>query len=277
MKKYRFLSLVLLLALALSLTPVSAAGPNQEDLDLFCTHAVLLDANHGEILYNMRANEKAYPASITKIMTALLVLEAIEYGQLSLDTQLTAGETRMQSVTSSYVNGNIKLGEVLTVEELLYMTLLPSYADACNILAVAVDGTIEDFVDHMNRKAAELGCQNTHFTNPVGIHNENHYSTPYDLALIMKACLEYDTYLEISQAPKHTVPATDMSGPREIYNTNALVSTWNHSGYIYASRARRATPTRRAAASSPPPKITTKFSSLSSSVPGLCLFPVRRI
>ena len=109
MKKYRFLSLVLLLALALSLTPVSAAGPNQEDLDLFCTHAVLLDANHGEILYNMRANEKAYPASITKIMTALLVLEAIEYGQLSLDTQLTAGETRMQSVTSSYVNGNIKL------------------------------------------------------------------------------------------------------------------------------------------------------------------------
>ena len=233
MKKYRFLSLVLLLALALSLTPVSAAGPNQEDLDLFCTHAVLLDANHGEILYNMRANEKAYPASITKIMTALLVLEAIEYGQLSLDTQLTAGETRMQSVTSSYVNGNIKLGEVLTVEELLYMTLLPSYADACNILAVAVDGTIEDFVDHMNRKAAELGCQNTHFTNPVGIHNENHYSTAYDLALIMKACLEYDTYLEISQAPKHTVPATDMSGPREIYNTNALVSTWNHSGYIY--------------------------------------------
>lgn len=233
MKKYRFLSLVLLLALALSLTPVSAAGPNQEDLDLFCTHAVLLDANHGEILYDMRANEKAYPASITKIMTALLVLEAIEYGQLSLDTQLTAGETRMQSVTSSYVNGNIKLGEVLTVEELLYMTLLPSYADACNILAVAVDGTIEDFVDHMNRKAAELGCQNTHFTNPVGIHNENHYSTPYDLALIMKACLEYDTYLEISQAPKHTVPATDMSGPREIYNTNALVSTWNHSGYIY--------------------------------------------
>ena len=233
MKKYRFLSLVLLLALALSLTPVSAAGPNQEDLDLFCTHAVLLDANHGEILYDMRTNEKAYPASITKIMTALLVLEAIEYGQLSLDTQLTAGETRMQSVTSSYVNGNIKLGEVLTVEELLYMTLLPSYADACNILAVAVDGTIEDFVDHMNRKAAELGCQNTHFTNPVGIHNENHYSTPYDLALIMKACLEYDTYLEISQAPKHTVPATDMSGPREIYNTNALVSTWNHSGYIY--------------------------------------------
>ena len=130
MKKYRFLSVLLVLPMVLSLLlPVSAA---QEDLDLFCTHAVLLDANHGEILYDMRATEKAYPASITKIMTALLVLEAIEYGQLSLDTPITAGETRMQGVTQSYVNANLKLGEVLTVEELLYLTLIPSYADACN-------------------------------------------------------------------------------------------------------------------------------------------------
>ena len=235
MKKYRFLSLILLFTLALSLVPSSAAPavPNQEDLDLFCTHAVLLDANHGEILYDMRANEKAYPASITKLMTALLVLEAIEYGQLSLSTPVAAGETRMQDVTYSYVNAELKLGEVLTVEELLYLVILPSYADACNVLAVAVDGTIEDFVDHMNRKASELGCQNTHFTNPVGMHNENHYSTAYDLALILKACLEYDTYLEIAKVPKYTLHATDLSAPREMYNTNALVSTWRYSGYIY--------------------------------------------
>lgn len=232
MKKYRFLPLLLCTVIMLSLFPTSAA-PGQKDLDLFCTHAVLLDANHGEVLYDMKAYEKAYPASITKIMTALLVLEAIEYGQLSLDTPIAAGETRMQGVTQSYVNANLKLGEVLTVEELLYLTLIPSYADACNVLAVAVDGTIEDFVDHMNRKAAELGCQNTHFTNPVGIHNENHYSTAYDLALILKAALEYDTYLEISKVPKYTLHATDMSGPREMYNTNALVSTWRYSGYIY--------------------------------------------
>lgn len=235
MKKYRFLSLILLFTLALSLVPSSAASavPNQEDLDLFCTHAVLLDANHGEILYDMKANERAYPASITKLMTVLLVLEAIEYGQLALSTPVAAGETRMQDVTYSYVNAELKLGEVLTVEELLYLVILPSYADACNVLAVAVDGTIEDFVDHMNRKASELGCQNTHFTNPVGMHNENHYSTAYDLALILKACLEYDTYLEIAKVPKYTLHATDLSGPREMYNTNALVSTWRYSGYIY--------------------------------------------
>ena len=139
MKKYRFLSLILLLAISVSLIPPAAAVPGQEDLDLFCTHAVLLDANHGEVLYDMKAYEKAYPASITKIMTALLVLEAVEFGQLSLDTPVTAGETRMQDVTYSYVNANIKLGEVLTVEELLYCTLLPSHADACSNTASGWD------------------------------------------------------------------------------------------------------------------------------------------
>ena len=234
MKKYRILSLLLLFTLALSLTPASASSvPDQEDLDLFCTHAVLLDANHGEVLYDMKAYEKSYPASITKIMTALLVLEAVEYGQLSLSTPVTAGETRMQDVTYSYVNGSIKLGEVLTVEELLYMTLLPSYADACNILAVAVDGSIENFVDHMNRKASELGCQGTRFTNPVGIHNENHYSTAYDLALIMRACLDYDTFRTIIKTAQHTVPATDLSGECFFYNTNALISNMYYAGYVY--------------------------------------------
>ena len=233
MKKYRVLPLLLLFTLSLAPAAAVTTVPNQEDLNLFCTHAVLLDANHGEVLYDMKAYEKSYPASITKIMTALLVLEAVEYGQLTLDTPIAAGETRMQDVTYSYVNAELKLGEVLTVEELLYLVLLPSYADACNVLAVAVDGSIEAFVDHMNRKATELGCQNTHFTNPVGIHNENHYSTAYDLALIMKACLEYDTYLEISKVPKYTLHATELSGPREFYNSNALVSTWRYSGYIY--------------------------------------------
>lgn len=232
MKKYRFLSLFLLVTITLSLTP-SAAAPAQEDLDLFCTHAVLLDANHSEILYDMNATEKAYPASITKIMTALLVLEAIEYGQLSLDTQVTAGETRMQGVTITYVNSNLKLGEILTVEDLLYCVLLPSSADAANVLAVEVDGTIEDFVDHMNRKASELGCQNTHFTNPVGIHNENHYSTAYDLALIMRACLDYDTFRTIIKTAQYTVPATNMSDKRFFYNTNALISNMYYAGYVY--------------------------------------------
>ena len=151
MKKYRFLAFLLLIPMLNSLLIVPAGA--LEPIDLYCTHAVLLDANYGEVLYNKNAYERAFPASTTKIMTALLVLEGIEAGQLSLSTPVAAGETRMQGVTESYVNAALKLGEVLTVEELLYCTLVPSYADAANVLAAELDGTIEDFVTHMNRKA----------------------------------------------------------------------------------------------------------------------------
>lgn len=231
MKKYRFFSVLLLLSVLLSLPlPASAA---QEDLELFCTHAILLDANHGDILYDMKAGERAYPASTTKLMTCLLVLEAIEYGQLSLDTQVTAGDTTYQGLTGNFSTANLKVGEVLTVEELLYCLMLPSGNEVANVLAAAVDGSIEDFVAHMNRRAGELGCKGTHFTNAHGMHDENHYTTAYDLALIMQACLEHEQFTTVTRTPKHIVPATNMSKERELYNTNGLVSSWTYGGYLY--------------------------------------------
>lgn len=231
MKKYRLSSLLLLFTLALSLLPLPASA--LEPLELQCRNAVLLDANYGEVLYDKGAYDKAYPASTTKVMTALLVLDAIASGALTPQTVVAAGETRMQGVTSTYVNANLKLGEELTVEQLLYCVLLPSYADAANVLAVAVDGTIEDFVAHMNRKAGELGCQGTHFTNTVGIHNEEHYSTAYDLALMMKAALEYDLFRTIIKTASYTVPATNLSDERYFFNTNGLISNLNYYGYVY--------------------------------------------
>lgn len=231
MKKYRFLSLFLFAAVVCSLlVPASAA---QEDLDLFCTKALLLDANHGEVLYDMNGSERAAPASTTKLMTCLLVLEAVQSGQLSLDTQITAGETTYQGLSGNFSTANIKVGEVLTVEELLYCLMLPSANEAANVLAAAVDGSIEDFVSHMNRRTGELGCEGTHFANPHGMDQENHYTTAYDLALMMQACLEHDEFTTVTGAPKHTVPATNMSKEREIYNTNGLVSSWTYSTYLY--------------------------------------------
>lgn len=231
MKKYRFLSLFLFAAVVCSLlVPASAA---QEDLNLFCTKALLLDANHGEVLYDMNGSERAAPASTTKLMTCLLVLEAVQSGQLSLDTQITAGETTYQGLSGNFSTANIKVGEVLTVEELLYCLMLPSANEAANVLAVAVDGSIEEFVSHMNRRAGELGCEGTHFANPHGMDQENHYTTAYDLALMMQACLEHDEFTTVTGAPKHTVPATNMSKEREIYNTNGLVSSWTYSTYLY--------------------------------------------
>ena len=231
MKKYRFLSLFLFAAIVCSLlVPASAA---QEDLNLFCTKALLLDANHGEVLYDMNGSERAAPASTTKLMTCLLVLEAVQSGQLSLSTPITAGETTYQGLSGNFSTANIKVGEVLTVEELLYCLMLPSANEAANVLAAAVDGSIEDFVSHMNRRAGELGCEGTHFANPHGMDQENHYTTAYDLALMMQACLEHDEFTTVTGTPKHTVPATNTSKERELYNTNGLVSNWTYSGYRY--------------------------------------------
>ncbi len=231
MKKYRFLSVFLLAVMMCSLlVPASAA---QEDLNLFCTHAVLLDANHGEVLYDMKANERAYPASTTKVMTALLVMEAIQTGRLTSGTVITVNETAIQDIPGSYVVSGFKGGEEITVEELLYCLLLPSSCDASNILAEAVDGTVEDFVAHMNRRAGELGCEGTHFTNTYGRHNEEHYSTAYDLALIMRAALEHDLFRTIIKTASHTVPATNMAKERYFFNTNGLISNLYLEGYVY--------------------------------------------
>lgn len=232
MKKNRFLSALLLIPMVLSLTlPATAIG--QDDLNLFCTNAALLDANHGDLLYDMKANERAYPASITKVMTALLVVEAISYGQLSPDTVVTVSSSAVQGIPSEYVTGAFKAGEEISIENLLYCMLLESDCDASNILAEAVDGTVPDFVAHMNRKAGELDCQGTHFTNTYGLHDEDHYSTAYDLALIMEAALEYDLFRDVIKTPSYKVPATNLSGERYFFNKNALISNLYYEGYVY--------------------------------------------
>ena len=233
MKKYhRFLSLLLLIPMLACLLPAPAAA--LDDPVVYCTNALLLDATHDEVLYDKAGSEKAYPASLTKVLTALLVMEAIESGQLSAGTFVTAGETAYQGWMDGASTANIKVGEVLTVEELLYCLLLPSANEAANILAVAVDGTIEDFVAHMNRRAGEMGCQGTHFANPHGLHNDDHYTTAYDLALIMEAALEYDLFRTIIATAVHTVPATNLSEERLFYNSNGLISNYWYSGYVYS-------------------------------------------
>ena len=235
MKKYfpRLLSLLLLCPILLSLFPFQAAA-EETDLKLFCTNAILVDANYGEILYEDNAYEKAYPASLTKVLTALLVIEAIEEGTLTADAMVTADDTSQQGMVAGASTANIKVGETLSVEELLYCLLLPSANEAANILAVAVDGSIEAFVEHMNRRAGELGCKGTHFTNPNGLHSDDHYTTAYDLSLMMIEALKYDLFRTIIGTVSHTVPATNMSEERVIYNTNGLISNWYYSGYVYS-------------------------------------------
>lgn len=231
MKKNRFLALFALVPMVFSLLAAPAAALDEPDLQ--CQNAILMDANYDEVLYEKGAYDKAYPASLTKVMTALLVMEAIEAGQFTKDTMITAGDTLYQEFVPKASTAGLKNGEILSVEELMYCLLLPSANEAANILAVAVDGSIESFVDHMNRRAGELGAKGTHFGNPHGLHRDDHYSTAYDLALFMDAALEYDLFREIIAAPSHRVPATNLSEERVLYNTNALVSGWVYGGYLY--------------------------------------------
>ena len=229
MKKYRFFSALMAVVLSLALLPAPAAA--LDDPDIQAQHVILLDGNYDEVLYDKAGEEKAYPASITKVMTALLVMEAIDAGQMTADTMITASETSQQGLSIYGSTQNIKPGETMSVKDLLYCLLVPSANEAANILAEAVDGSVEEFVAHMNRKAGELGCQGTHFANPHGLHNDDHYTTALDLAHIVKAAMEYDLFRQIVYTSVYETAATNMSAPRTFYNTNGLITQWRFRGY----------------------------------------------
>ena len=232
MKKYRVLStllcVVLLTALMLPFSAMAAPAPAFP-----ARQAILMDANYDEVLYEKDAREKTYPASITKVMTALLVGEAIEQGKLTPDTKVTASATALSNLHANGSSANIKEGEEMTVKDLLYCLLVPSANEAANILAETVSGDIDSFITLMNRRAQELGCTGTHFANAHGLHDENHYTTPYDICVFTKAALEHDLVREAMGTKVCTIPATNISEPRKYYNTNALLSNWHYIGYTY--------------------------------------------
>jgi len=289
MKKYRFLSLFLSVVLTLALAPgARAAGSGSEILDAMhidATAAVLIDADYGDVLYQQDAHEKRYPASITKVMTSLLVLELIDgrmdgpapaeaapgaagpvsstettsapstaapgsdgspdsapSGQeaplpqpkISLDDVVTVGSQLHSGIGAGGSTADIKVGEQLTVKELLASALIPSANEACNALAEYVDGDVSKFVERMNRRAAELGMTGTHFSNAHGYHDDNHYTTAYDVALMCREAMKHQTFRELVGLKNYTLPATTMHDERIIRSTNALISNFKVTGYLYS-------------------------------------------
>ncbi len=232
MKKYRFTSFFLsLLLVAAVLAPAAQAvsAPN-----ITAGAALLMDAEHDEVLYEKNAHQKMYPASLTKVMTALLVLEAIDAGQLTLEQVVTASATFSEGLSIYGSSQNIKAGEQLSVRDLLYCLLVASANEAGNILAEQVSGTTAAFVEQMNRRAAELGCEGTHFVNAHGLHHNDHYTTAHDIYLIARAAMENETFRTIVSTKRHEIPATNLSDQRVFYSTNALLVTWHYvESYLY--------------------------------------------
>ena len=200
------------------------AGP-----EIISETAVLMDADTGAILFNKDMDRVLYPASTAKIMTCLL---ALENGNLS--DQVTMTETGVWYAQSGSSNLLTQVGEVFTLEQLLYGTMLKSANDMATQVGEYIGGTIDHFVDMMNARAAELGCVNTHFTNACGMPDPNMVITAHDLALIAREALKSETFRKIVGTHAYTIPPTNMSGAREITNHNPLLVNpdWAYPGII---------------------------------------------
>ena len=196
----------------------------QEEKDIFkhitAPNLLLADTKTGKILYERNIDEKIYPASLTKLMTAILVVENCE-----LDEIVTVSENAVLSVPTGYVNSNLQVGEELTVEDLLYVMLIPSANDAANALAEHVGGNIESFSTMMNSRAKELGCTGSNFTNPSGLHQEEHYTTTRDLFFISQKAVENDLIEKIIGTTTYTLPSTNKytKEPRIFATTNYMM------------------------------------------------------
>ena len=167
--------------------------------------AILMDANTGSILYAKNIHEKLYPASITKLLTTYIAME-----ECSLDEMVTFSEDAVYSIKWwEDANMGVNAGSSLTMEEVLYGILVGSANEAAYAVAEHISGNLENFSILMNKTAKELGCKNSNFVTPNGIHDENHYTTAYDIALIAKAFFSNDALTKMSSTTRFDVPVTE--------------------------------------------------------------------
>lgn len=195
---------------------------------IYAESAVIMEASTGTILYNKDMNQQMYPASITKIMTVLLALE-----NLDLSEEVTFSHNAVFSIDYNSSHIARDEGEILTVEECLYAILLESANECSNAIAEHIAGSIEAFADMMNKRAAELGCTNTHFVNPHGLPDDNHYTTAYDMALITREAIKHDTFRQISSTPRYTLRATNKKSEELLMNNHHyMISNYKTSRYL---------------------------------------------
>ena len=218
------LAFVLALVVALCAAPAHAWAAEtsysaEQPPSLASTRALLVEEETDTVLYDKGSTERCYPASLTKIMTAIVVLDNTE-----LDEEVTVEEGDFDEVTPESSVAGLKAGETLTVRDLLACLLLPSGNDASYVLARYVGGgDWHAFVDLMNERAAELGCNDTHFVNPCGLHEDDHYTTARDLVTMFEAALEYPVFEEIASCATWDLPATNENPARTLENTDLLL------------------------------------------------------
>ena len=195
-----------------------------------CSSGIIMDIDTGNILYEKNSEKKSYPASTTKLMTALLCLE-----DKSIYDTVKVSSSALKDIPENATTMNLIAGETISYEELLYGLLLVSANEAANVIAENVSGDISSFTDKMNTKAKELGCTDTHFSNANGLHNNDHYTTAYDMALIAANVYQNSDFRNIIKTTYHVVPKTDLSSERDLWTSNQSLYDSNDIYYKYCT------------------------------------------
>lgn len=216
MKRLFTLFLAMLLIVSTPAMETLAAPEWPADIKLQAEGGIVIDADSGAVLYGENIHVPYFPASITKIMTALIVLE-----NSKMDEIVTFSQNAVYNVEAGSSNAGLDVGDQLTVEETLYAMMFRSANEAANALAEHVSGTLPEFAKLMNDKAKELGCENTNFVNPSGLNDPEHKTTAYDMALIAKAAFANEAFVKIDSSTSYKLPPT-------IRNTEGLLLTPGH-------------------------------------------------
>lgn len=199
--------------------PYDAEKPEElEEDQLYAASAILVEAETGTVIFEKNADQIMYPASTTKIMTALL---AITCGDL--DQTCTVSSNAITFYEDDVTTADLREGEEMSLRDLLYATMIKSANDAANVVAESISGSISSFVDLMNQSAQIYGCTNTHFVNPNGLHDNNHYTTARDLATIARMAMQNDTFREIVSTTSYTAPKTNLMRARTWTTSNQLM------------------------------------------------------
>ena len=220
------------LTICLFFTPIITVNAYEPSgIEITANAAMLVSLDTDEVLYEKNADQKVYPASITKIMTTLLILESSKY-----DPQ---AKTAMSEEALDLISGTgssvplLEAGEEITQLDLVYMVLMSSYGDCSLLAAIYYGGSVEGFVAQMNSRAAELGLTGTHYENPIGLHHEQNYTTARDTYNLTKFALQNETFKEVCESTRHTV-TTSKSGNRVLSTTNFLQDNTTNYYYQYA-------------------------------------------
>lgn len=226
MKFIKKFCVYLFILLSLNIILLPKVNADEENVPTISSpSALLMDLNSGKILYEKNIDQKMYPASLTKVMTAIIALEHCDLNDIA-----TVSYDAVMTLSSGYVTANLQVGEELTVEQLLYVLMVGSSNDAAIVLAEHISGSVDEFSKLMNEKAKELGCTSTNFVNPNGAHDENHYSTARDLSIIAKYAMQNETFRTLVKTTSYKLPITNKyeSEDRLFTTTNSLLIVNNN-------------------------------------------------